>query len=58
MNSSKCKTCLYEDICESQTVCTHYTPTDDEMTTTELDEYIENDRREFHNEWWKYMAEC
>ena len=27
------------------------------MSDAELDEYIENARREFHNEWWKYIDE-
>jgi hypothetical protein len=28
------------------------------MTDDELDEYIESARREFHNDWWKYLDEC
>lgn len=57
MNDKDCKTCLYDDICKSKTACKHYTPTDDEMSDAELEEYIENARREFHNEWWKYIDE-
>ena len=57
MNDKDCKNCLYDDICKSKTACKHYTPSDVEMSDAELDEYIESTRREFHNEWWKYIDE-
>lgn len=57
MNNRNCTTCLYDDICESKTVCKHYTPANDETDDIELEEYIENNRREFHDEWWRYIDE-
>lgn len=57
MNEKDCNTCLYADVCKSKTACKHYTPADDEMNDAELEEYIENARREYRKEWWRYIDE-
>ena len=57
MNSEKRKsTHTYDDVGRSKTVSKCYI-TADEMTDSELDEYIENARREYRNDWWRYTDE-
>ena len=58
MNTRDCSTCLYGDLCRQKHVCPHYTPSDEKMMDAELDEYIENARKEYRNEWQKYINEC
>ena len=58
MNEKECEKCLHNKLCKETEPCKYYTPFDNDMTDDELDEYIENARREFHNDWWKYLDEC
>lgn len=57
MSNKKCSTCLYNDTCKSKTLCKHYTSVDDKVIDAELEEYIEDARREFRSEWWGYIDE-
>lgn len=57
MRSKYCKTCLYDDICESRGTCKHYCPVDEDVTTANMDRYIEKNRHEYQNDWWRYIDE-
>ena len=54
MNRRNCKNCLYGDVCQSSSVCEHYTPIKDDGN---LDAYIESERQKFYRDWMRYTSE-
>lgn len=49
-----CKNCLHGDVCPANTVCEYFAPLADNGN---MDEYIENERRQFYKEWFRYTSE-
>ena len=54
MTNHNCGECLYNGICASHEECKHFAPLHEDML---LDEYIEQDRDSFYDEWFQYIGE-
>ena len=54
MTNHNCGECLYCGICASHSDCEHFAPLHEDML---LDEYIEQGRESFHDEWFQYIGE-
>lgn len=52
-----CSTCLFCDKCINRIGCDNYTPAGDDAEEAALDTYIEEQRIEFHEEWYQYTSE-
>ena len=55
MNNERCITCLFGDKCHSEEDCDRYTPFDDDDEA--IDRYIEEQRAEFRDAWFRYTSE-
>lgn len=55
--TKKCSDCYYGDKCPSSSVCEFYTPVGEEAEDLEVEEFIEQQRKEFQEEWDEYIAE-
>lgn len=56
MKNKRCSNCYFGDKCRSLYDCDNYSPIHD-LTDEEVDEMIENGRREFLDEWNQYIEE-
>ena len=54
MSKQECKTCLFGDICSSELECEYFISID-ENNGDEMEQYIENKRQEYLEEWWRYL---
>ncbi len=57
MINEKCTACLFNDSCRTYKECNYYIPANDEAEEAEIDEYIEEERRKFREEWHEYINE-
>ena len=57
MDNSRCFTCLFGNRCKNQYRCDAYAPLDNESYDEYFDEYIEEQRAEFLEEWWIYTSD-
>ena len=57
MRKKTCSACLFGDHCGSMKICKHFSPLDDDMNDVELGVYIENKRREYLRDWWRYIGD-
>lgn len=58
MNKRDCYNCLFGEHCvhlKGTEYCEYYYPLDDSEDM--LDEYIEEQRKDFHSEWFRYTSE-
>lgn len=56
MKNKRCSNCYFGDKCRNLYDCDNYSPIHD-LTDEEVDEMIENGRREFLDEWNQYIEE-
>ena len=49
-----CSTCYFGGMCSDEDTCDYYTPLGD----GDVDDYIEQRRLEFHDDWTRYISEC
>lgn len=52
--NKNCRHCLYFGNCGSDEVCADYMPLTDDVS---IDGIIESRRKEFHEEWFRYIEE-
>lgn len=57
MSENICSTCLFFETCQNRRGCDGYYPLGDAAEDVALDTYIEERRREFHEEWYSYIRE-
>lgn len=57
MKEKECRRRPQNNPCEEEVVHMNSMPFGNDLTDDELDEYIENARCEYYNEWWKYVEE-
>lgn len=57
MNDYPCRSCLFYDKCQNRVGCDDYAPVGVDAEEEALDTYIEERRREFNDEWYKYTSE-
>lgn len=57
MNDYPCRSCLFYDKCQNRIGCDNYAPAGEDAEDEALDTYIEERRREFHEEWYEYTSE-
>lgn len=55
LSNDKCKTCVFGGQCHSAEDCDRYTPFDDDDEA--IDRYIEEQRAEFRDAWFRYTSE-
>lgn len=53
----KCSNCYYFDSCGCESACEDYYPVEDDAENEAIDELIEKNRYEFHDDWNKYISE-
>lgn len=58
-NRHSCRTCIWNDQCEDEQPCAFYDDGSNEidLSDAEIEQRVENGRRKFRNEYWKYMKE-
>lgn len=58
-NRHSCCTCIWKDQCESEQPCDSYDEGKDaiDLSDSEIEIQVENNRNEFRKEYWKYMKE-
>lgn len=58
-NRHSCRTCIWNDQCEDEQPCAFYDDSSNEidLSDVEIEQRVENGRRKFRNEYWKYMKE-
>lgn len=54
MTNHNCGECLYNGICGAHEKCDHFAPLHEDML---LDDYIEQGRDSFYDEWVQYVGE-
>lgn len=53
----RCRTCLFQQVCQSRTGCEGYAPCGEDEEYEALDAYIEQRRIDYHSEWRSYVPE-
>lgn len=52
----QCSTCVHFDVCEARKLCKEYYPLYDEINEETMDDIIESNRSDFHDEWQLYIT--
>ena len=53
-----CKTCCFNDVCQSNKVCDNYATVSESVEEAEIYSNTEKERKLFYDEWLEYINKC